>query len=301
MSLQTPHLKTQVLQRITKEQICPRSRWFFRSIECVVWTSWFVSVLVGAVAIAVTLYAIRLRQYDFFEITHDNSWWLIVDTLPYLWLATLVVVVWLAVYNVRRSNRGYRYALWLVLGSSILASLFLGSVFHLLNVGFMVDRSFGQYMPTYPSQIKYDEARWQQPDAGRLIGRLYVPAVASSTLLQFIDMHEVVWVVETRDLLPDDQILLVSQAKVRLLGVLQPEEANVFHACGVFPWMMDGASPVVTLESIRQQYIERLRRFKGEKSVASRSTAASGMVTPETNMMEMAFSPCAELTMLRRM
>jgi hypothetical protein len=53
-----PSLKACVLGRITEEQVCPRSRLFFHSRECFVWFFWFISVLVGSLAVAVAEYVV---------------------------------------------------------------------------------------------------------------------------------------------------------------------------------------------------------------------------------------------------
>jgi len=295
MSAPLPPLKTTILDRITSEQICPRSRWFFRSVECVVWTAWLLSVLVGGVAVAVTLYVVRLRQYDLYEVTHGNFWYALAEALPYLWLITLVFMVALAVYNLRHTARGYRYPLWAVLSSSMLGSAVLGGGLHLLNVGFMVDRSFGEYMPTYPSQMKRDEAMWQKPGEGRLIGRLYLPAEASSTIVQFIDMQEVVWAVETKDLTADDLGLIATAAKVRLMGVQPSSTPALFYACGAFPWHMDAPATPPELAATRQGYEERMRRYANDRVRMGQVVAERGTEAFTSS------SPCMELPALKRM
>lgn len=43
-------LRNTILERIEQEKVCPHSRVFFFGRECVVWTLWFFSVVVGALA-----------------------------------------------------------------------------------------------------------------------------------------------------------------------------------------------------------------------------------------------------------
>ncbi len=84
----TSSLKQTVLARIDQENVCPRGRWLFHSRECVVWTLWLVTVLVGALAVAVSLFVIAQRQYALYEATHDNFLTFLVTVLPYLWIIT---------------------------------------------------------------------------------------------------------------------------------------------------------------------------------------------------------------------
>lgn len=293
MNITRQPLKSKILDRITTEHICPRSRWFFFGIECAVWSAWVVSVVVGAVAIAVTLYVVRLRQYDLYEVTHDNFWYLLIEALPYIWLVTFALMVAFAVYNVRHTARGYRYPFWSVIGSSMVGSLVLGSGLHMLNVGFMVDHSFGEYMPTYPSQMKRDEALWQMPSEGRLVGYFHLPAKASSTIIQFMDIQNVVWAVDTNDLTEADLRLIATGAKVRLMGVRPSSTPALFYACGAFPWYMDAPANPPQLSATRHDYEERIRRFRNDRE-RMREEAQGENVHRATSV-----SPCVAMSALK--
>ena len=59
-------------ERIEEEKVRPRSRMFFQGRECIIWTLWLISMLVGTLAVAITLYVITHHQYALYEATHEN-------------------------------------------------------------------------------------------------------------------------------------------------------------------------------------------------------------------------------------
>lgn len=250
------------MQRIDAERVCPRSRLFFRSWECVVWTLWFVSLLVGAVAMAVTISVLEHRQYAIFEVTHDSYVAFLLTVLPYVWLVVFGVMLLLAAYNLRHTRYGYRIPLWLVVGSSVAGSVGLGLALQVVGVGMAVDQVLDREMPLYPSQARLEAKRWQDPPAGRLVGVQIYTTIAPSSTVIVRDIAGVEWRVNVWELTPADRKQLASGETVRLWGTTTDAMLQQFHACAVLRWMIESRMSQAERLAERQSFIARTAEYQ---------------------------------------
>ena len=231
-----------ILARINAEHVVPTPRYAFVVREYTLWGLWLATIIVGALAVAVTVYDGLSATYALYEATHDNFWTFLVSVLPYLWLIVFVVMTVVAVRGLRATKRGYRYPTALILLSSVLCSLLGGMLFHLFGFGFWLDNILGQQITQYMSMEKMERGMWQAPEQGRLIGMLVTTDDDSSSTevtLQFQDVHGQLWTISNNELNDRDLALLQSNTQVRLLGTTT--DATTFHICGVFPWMYERA------------------------------------------------------------
>ena len=141
-----------------------------------------------------------------------------------------------SVYNFRHTKRGYRYAPWQVLGSSLVLSLIGGIIFHMIGVGFNFDKWLGVSVSGYESQEKMEQRLWQDPASGRLIGVFAGNDTNFPFSAVFVDVNGVKWRMNTVDLHEEEIIELESGRSVRMFGQVISEDSNYyFHTCGVIP------------------------------------------------------------------
>ncbi len=268
----SPHneLKAEVLKRISTEKICPRSRLFFRSRECFVWSLWFITVLVGAVAVAIVLFSVSSHRLAVYEVTHDTFGAFVMEAIPFLWLSVFGVMVFAAIYNLRHTRGGYRYPLWQIFGSSVVFSLVFGSIFHVAGVGSMIDHQLGNRVVFYSSETKREQRLWQQPERGRLVGSFMLPGQGDEqNNLFFTDITNRVWVLNTVELHTDDVNFLARGQVVRLFGEIITVEPAHFYVCGVLPVMPENG--VFTEAELRHQRAVK-ERFLGYSQLALHTT-----------------------------
>lgn len=290
-------LKQTLFDRIESENVSPRSRLYFRSVECFVWALWLFSVVVGALAVAISLFVVAHSQYALYEATHDNFFTFVVDALPYLWIVTFGLMVVVAVFNLRHTKRGYRYPLSYILLSSVILSFAGGSALQFFGLGYQIDHILGQRMAMYMSQEKYERMIWQAPNDGRLIGRQVYTTVAPTTTVIFEDVAGQRWRLDISELMARDLGLLETEKQVRLLGVMTNQTSPTFHACGAFPWLF---APGVTLEArsaARDQFIQRV--YHHAEQAKQRLIQTPGDTFASTSLPER--SVCAGLAAVRRM
>lgn len=295
-NLSQKHFKDSLFERIESENVCPHSRLFYRGRELLVWCLWLVSVMVGALAVAVSLFVVIHGQYALYEATHANFLIFLVEALPYLWMGTFVIMVYAAIYNVRHTKKGYRHPLWLIMGSSILLSLFGGMLLQLLGLGYEIDEMLGQHMMLYTSQQKFEQRLWQDPDDGRLLGMQVHSTLSPTSTIIFEDITGKRWTMNTSELPQLDKEMLATNMTVRLLGKPVDEELHIFHACGVFPWVHERDLSVEELSRQRDVFLERISRHAHKETEGK--LRLHGQNLASTTLVEEAV--CATIPAVRR-
>ncbi len=296
-------VKSTVLSRIACENICPRARLWYRCRECGVWTLWLLTILLSAVAVAVSFFVIMHRQYALFEATHDSFLGFMFEVLPYLWLIVFVIAAGFAYYHFRHTKRGYRYSFFTITGATVVASLSGGLFFHYLGMSFLFDDLLGKYMPgMYVSQSKMEEKFWQQPEDGRLIVTLVSEPVPGEVAL-VTDVRGVEREIDITELFATDLELLRAGTQVRLLGrAMSGAGDSSFRACGVFPWLYTHMVPMEQFRLDREAAIARLHDHRDR----AREEALAQFVTraPEAAGAPLPAPPeraCAEIAAVKRL
>ena len=293
---ETTSCKGSVMSRIGCGEVSPRSRRFFQTRECAVWALWLVSVVVGALAVAVTLFVITFRQYGLYEATHENFFTFMVEVLPFLWIVVFGLMVFVGVYELRHTKRGYKYPLWQIFGSSIVLSLAGGAALHLFGFGYSTDHLLGERMQMYNSQEKIEGKMWQAPDEGRLLGRFGEPAIPPSTLVRFTDVSGNEWKVNIDELSDKERGLMHKDEMVRLIGQVTDGDLGVFYSCGAFPWSLDKPMPREDMRAAREEFMLKIEGYK-ERS----ERMAQNMRGENDNDVGEAETPCGEIEPVKRM
>ena len=294
--IKTP-LKAQLFERIESEQVCPRPRWVFASRECVVWFLWFISVVVGALAVAISLFVVTHHQYAFYEATHDNWFTFAVEVLPYIWIFIFLFMLYTAFYNLQHTKHGYRYPVWMIVSSSIVLSFAGGAALQLFGLGYSVDKVLGDHMAMYMSQEKLERKLWQAPHEGRLLGQQLLSTVVPTSTIVFKDVHGVHWRMDVSELQEQDIALLASKRSVRILGKEMNEVVPIFYACGAFPWMLDTNTSLKEMSAERKTFLEWV--YRHAHRAKDRVALLEGETFASTTLNKM--SVCADIAAVRRM
>jgi len=274
MEPSSENLKSQILTRLETEAITPRARWICSTQEYAVWALWLVTVVVGALSVAVTFFVVGHQRFAFYEVTHKSFLAFAVEVLPYLWIGIFVLMVAFAVLNLRHTKRGYRYPLSTILGSSVILSLALGGLLHLAGMGFTLDQKMGAWAKGYASQERMELKWWQNPEAGRLVGKAMFVREGGSTDIRFVDMAGTAWQLELDELHEQEKQLLLKGKQMRIFGA--PKDEMTFHACGAIPWVQDSNYRVEGLDEMRQTARVKIKAFKEEKMAMMASNTVCG-------------------------
>jgi hypothetical protein len=296
---QTESIRDRVFSTIDEQNMEPRPCYVFWCQNSAMWMIWLLTVVLGGLATAVLLFTSTYRYYDIYEAVHDNFVTFFLQALPLLWILAFIVLMVVAMQGLRATRRGYRLSPVLVGGSSVGASVLLGVAASSLGFGFVVDRTLGEYAPMYYSEAKREQQMWQQPSEGRLIGSATADALPEQPQISFIDSAGAVWTLDVQELQPQDKQLLESKQRVRVLGTQVSTDPARFHACGVFPWMLDKKRAMSELSAERQAYVDKIYahadtlvdRLRKIEDVTFNNTAINSTASAKI---------CAEIAAVRR-
>lgn len=253
-------MKDAILKRLEAEGITPRSRIYFLAHEYALWGAWGATVLLGAVSLAVLSFSSVYMGYALYEATHVNLLTFLIDALPVLWFGAVLLMVVAAYFNMRHTKKGYKYPVILVIGSSLGFSVLGGVVLHYLGAGFYFDRFLGEVSNAYESRMEFEAHLWQAPKQGRLVGHAELPDETGAIKgLLFTDIEDESWQLIPEGLSKREAEMLRSGRKVKIIVATTSEtRAEVFIACGVFPWMMDEVPVIAKWREDRHKFLERV-------------------------------------------
>ncbi len=229
-----------VFERIETECIKPRSKWYFVFKNELFWGMGLLSILVGSVAVAASIFAFFYIEFDFYTVTHDSLMGFLLDTLPLMWVCCFLIFIVLGYVQIRNTKRGYRYPLIIIIGSTFVLSLIGGTVLHMYGFGALLERAVGNRIPFHNSVFIEREHIWQNATRGVIAGEVvYIERDNSSFVLKDLAGHS--WLIEAKDLVDVDLAILQKNKVVRVIGLpatvsTDPNVTNTMHACFILPW-----------------------------------------------------------------
>lgn len=221
---------TDFSQRVTlaikERDVSPKPRWSFVAWNAAFLFLAFLTILLGALTVATFAYLVADRDWDVYREVGSRNAFFTLRSLPYLWLAALMVLVAATYAAFTRTRRGYRFAPVTILGGSVLASLALGSGMYVVGAGSRT-HELARHVPAYETLVIAPDRFWDHPDSGFLAGTV----VTTSTGQFFLDDGRgTLWQVSVADA----ALMLEGNARVRVIGMRTGERA--FAASSVRPW-----------------------------------------------------------------
>ena len=261
------------------------------------WLFWLLSILIGALAVAVSVFVMSHNQYALYEATHNNGLTALVDTLPYLWLVVFGLMSAFAIYNLRHTSHGYRYPVWYIISSSVVLSFAGGSALQMFGLGYVVDDTLGNNVKSYMSQEKVEKVMWQSPEDGRLLGKQVLDTVSPTTTVIFEDDSGERWTMNVSDLNEKERDLLKSEQKVKIVGITDDGSLR-FHACGAFMSMMNKEITNRQMREQREKFVDRMVEYKEKRAVEISDPRSMEFAT---STREEKLEKCQKLAAIQRM
>ncbi len=234
-------LTERVLGRIDSEHLSPRPRWAFALENWFFWTLGALALALGALASAAALFEVANTGWDFYMDTHRDLLTFIVAAAPYLWLLVLALFVFIGYENIRRTKRGYRYPLAVIVIGSILTSVVLGTALFAAGFGEEIEEAIGDHPPFYRPVVLAEHAHWLSPQQG-LLGGTIVAVSTTSESFTLKDFDGAVWTIDASDLGATSTAAVERGGVVRVIGLPTTNATSTtLHACAVFSWKTYGA------------------------------------------------------------
>lgn len=167
-------ISKQVLQKIKQEKIQPEPKWKFLLKDYTMWVFFGASILLGGLTTAVIIFLTQNSGWEIYA--HGQAGWLkfILLNIPYFWVIFFVLFIFIAYYNFRHTNTGYRHRFFYILLLSIICSILLGTLAYGAGLGQKIEDVFYRRMPFYEQMMRHRQQVWQQPGRGFLVGEIRV-------------------------------------------------------------------------------------------------------------------------------
>lgn len=231
----------EVINKIEQEKVTPIARWHFTLRNSGFWSLWAVSILIGSCATAASIFTFLHSGWQYREVTHDSFLRFFFDVMPLFWLVSLMVMIVFGYYNIRHTQRGYRFSFFLVVLASVVASFIGGTLLYTLGVAGAID-DIRRPLPFGAPIMYIEEQNWNDIERGLIAGEVLEFAPGDTTVIVklFSGKSQNVSLSELDGI---GRSIVQPGARVRIIGQMQGTlPTDVFVACVVLPW--DAPRPV---------------------------------------------------------
>ncbi|MBN1495086.1 hypothetical protein JW911_05145 [Candidatus Peregrinibacteria bacterium] len=230
-----------ILDKIKKEHIKPVPKWHFMLKKSVIWGLFAVSLILGSFAFSLILLHINEVEWDIYEQAAGSMWGFVLMVIPYFWIVFIMGFIFLAYYNFRHTETGYRYNTFYIVLISIGASILIGTGLFAFGVSEGLEDAFSENVPYYKDLNFGRHKIWVMEERGLIGGKIIkVRAVDDFDLKDF---QGKMWIIRVEEK-PDPTFPRLNKLKsviipkpgltVKVIGV--KENDNVFKAFEIRPW-----------------------------------------------------------------
>jgi uncharacterized membrane protein len=159
-----------VLEKIQADKIKPLPKWLFVWRNVLIWSLGVLSLISGSIAVSLIIYMQSLDEWGVYQSMKLNYLEMMSVMVPIFWLVSLALFVGLLYYNVKKTERGYRYRPIYVVAGALALSVVLGIVCHFAGVSRWLDDFLSERAPYYERVMSPALSYWSDPASGRLIG-----------------------------------------------------------------------------------------------------------------------------------
>ena len=225
-----------ILSTIKSKHIAPKPRWQFLLQRSMVWVAAVLSVIIGSIAFSVMIFRIVNNDWEVIKFVGRSPVQYFFSTLPYVWIAIIVLFVALAYYNARHTKGAYKYqAYWFVVGS-IIISMALGGLFYAFGLGPRLN-ALADRLPLLHGLMHDRDAKWLEIDKGLLAGEITeILNGDGGGLFSIVDFDGKPWSVRSGDeyIPPPLRFVIETGVQIRMIG--EQIDANTFAADRVMPY-----------------------------------------------------------------
>jgi hypothetical protein len=225
-------LPEKIIEEIRKQGIEPRPRWYFLLKRSVLWSLAGLSIVLGGIAVAVIIFIFIDHDANARAYLNESIFEDLLQTIPYLWLATLLLLVGITQYAVRHTKFGYRYGTKRIIGLVLVCSIALGIALSVFEVGERVQDFLVTRVPYYDELISTSRDIWSRPERGLLGGTIDV--IIDTEEIRLTDFRGKSWLVDIGEIDTVDDSIIQSGSMIKIIGTA--EDAAGFRAVRILPW-----------------------------------------------------------------
>jgi hypothetical protein len=227
------NLTEKILGKIKEEKIKPIPKWQFLLKEQVTWVISIISIIVGGIGTSICFFLIAnndIFSTDFKDLSIIQT---IVLAVPVFWIVISGFFLFLAFYNFKHTEGGYRWNVAKLFLINIVASLLIGGALYFSGASATLNNIFS-YLPYYNQIADVRDQVWMRPDSGYLAGDI-VEINTDNQEITLRDLNNYLWTIDISDALIRPSVNITTGNRIKIVG--QKESENVFIATEIRPWM----------------------------------------------------------------
>ena len=224
-----------VLAKIKKTGIKPIPKWHFMLKNSFVWGLFVVNLVLGAIGFALVIYLLVNNDavWDFSLTTNIFQWMLL--AIPVAWIALTLFFMFVAYYNFKNTEDGYRKSVWSKLLINIGVAVLLGLILYTSGFSARMNGLLSNTVPFYSHTLDMREEVWMRPDEGFLSGDILS---VDERVIQLIDLEGNKWSIEYENATVKSRVVLNVGERIKILGDVVSE--GTFKAFEIRPWVGQG-------------------------------------------------------------
>lgn len=225
-------LQKKLMGEIADRRLTPKPRWHFLLQDNTLKVFFVIVSLMGGVALATMHFILTDLDWDVFSYLDRSLLEHIIKSIPYLWIATFILLMAIAYLSFRKTRMGYRYTTFKL----ALGSLVISLVFGILLVGAGMDHILHNHLlknlPLYEKLTQTKQDIWIFPERGLLSGKINGTQNDSFSLQ---DRSGRIWNIHTtEDTTIEPGVIIAPQTQVKIIGEMLTD--NEFQAKVIRPW-----------------------------------------------------------------
>jgi len=227
------NLADKITAKLKDDNIKPKPKWQFLLKDYLLWSVFGVNVVLGAMFFVVTLFSLQDNDWDIYKHLDQNFLEYIIMTMPYLRITALAGFIFLAYYNYKHTDKGYKYKTHWILIMSVVVMMLVGGTLFLVGVEEKIENLFSRSLPYYNSTEERRIQVWHHPERGLLGGEIVEIGKDSEIVLQ--DCHNKSWQVNIQEVIWKGPIGKPEMGRrIKVIGEQLGEDE--FKAREVRPW-----------------------------------------------------------------
>lgn len=225
------------LQKIKKGNIKPIPKWQFLLKDSLVWGLFALNLVLGSIGFAISLYILGNNDVILDSSLVTNAWEWIILSIPIAWILLTILFVFIAYYNFKHTQEGYRFTVATIFLMNIVISIVLGVIINGSGLSQKLNTVFSKHIPFYNHTMDLRAEVWMRPESGYLAGNI-VEIDSSSKVLKLEDLNGKEWTISYTDAIVKGRVSLQVGEEIKLVGTMLLE--NTFNASEVRPWTGSG-------------------------------------------------------------
>lgn len=220
-----------IIDKIKEENIKQKPKWYFKTLNILNWTCYIICVLIGAASFSVILFSIHQTDFNLISHLSHSKLELFLGLLPFFWILTLLIFLFVGIIVLSRSKRGYKLHWARLLAISTTVSVLLGTMFFIGGGGDQLENAFSERVSFYQSVHENRKKIWMNPEVGLLSGTIEKISGHSIHLLDFNNQE---WDIDYSNATIAGSVLLKEGEQLKLVGAITGSYS--FYAVEIRTW-----------------------------------------------------------------